>query len=68
MPMDFNKIITELCWRLEDGTPDFNNPEHINELRMVLVRNGTDPKIIKSIIKNLTYPPELNEGADNFVS
>ncbi len=62
--MNFDKILTELCWRLEDGTPDLKNPKHLDELRTVLVRNGTNPEIIKSIIKNLTDGPELNEGAD----
>tara|TARA_R110002012_G_scaffold201081_1_gene370058 strand:- start:392 stop:1579 length:1188 start_codon:yes stop_codon:yes gene_type:complete len=60
--MNFNKILTELCWRLEDGTPDLKNPKHLDELKTVLVRNGTNPKLIKALIKNLTDGPELNEG------
>jgi len=55
--MNFNKILTELCWRLENGTPDLKNPKHLDELRAVLVRNGTNPKLIKSLIENLIEMP-----------
>ena len=55
--MNFNKILTELCWRLEDGTPDLKNPTHLDELRKVLVRNRTNPKLIKSLIENLIEMP-----------
>jgi len=62
--MNFNKILTELCWRLENGTPDFNDPSHLKELKTVLIRNGTNPKIIEGILKNIQNGPSLNEGAD----
>jgi hypothetical protein len=58
MPMNFNKIITELCWRLEDGTPDFSNPEHLQELKVVLTMHKWDAPAINELIETLTITEE----------
>jgi len=65
MPMDFNKIITELCWRLEDGTPDFNNPEHLQELRVVLTMHKWDAPAINELIETLTEEKLYVNNAEN---
>ena len=63
--MDFNKIITELCWRLEDGTPDFNNPEHLQELRVVLTMHKWDAPAINELIETLTEEKLYVNNAEN---
>ena len=65
MPMDFNRIITELCWRLEDGTPDFNNPEHLQELRVVLTMNKWTTPAINELIETLTEERTYVDNSQN---
>jgi hypothetical protein len=65
MPMNFNKIITELCWRLEDGTPDFSNPEHLQELRVVLTMHKWDAPAINELIETLTEEQLYVNNAEN---
>ena len=65
MPMDFNRIITELCWRLEDGTPDFNNPEHLQELRVVLTMHKWDAPAINELIETLTEERTYVDNSQN---
>jgi hypothetical protein len=62
MPMDFNKIITELCWRLENGTPDFSNPEHLQELKVVLTMHKWDAPAINELIETLTEANYVNNA------
>jgi len=65
MPMDSNKIITELCWRLEDGTPDFSNPEHLQELKVVLTMHKWTTPAINELIENLTITEiDFSDQAD----
>jgi len=65
MPMDFNKIITELCWRLEDGTPDFNNPEHLQELRVVLTMHKWTTPAINELMETLTEERTYVDNSQN---
>lgn len=63
--MDFNRIITELCWRLEDGTPDFNNPEHLQELRVVLTMHKWTNPAINELMETLTEERTYVDNSQN---
>jgi len=65
MPMDFNRIITELCWRLENGTPDFSNPEHLQELRVVLTMHKWTTPAINELIETLTEERTYVDNSQN---
>jgi len=52
--MNFDKILTELCWRLENGTPDLTDPQHLQELRVVLTMHKWPAPAINELIENLT--------------
>ena len=60
--MDFNKIITELCWRLENGTPDFSNPEHLQELKVVLIMHKWTTPAINELMETLTEATYVNNS------
>lgn len=63
--MDFNRIITELCWRLENGTPDFSNPEHLQELRVVLTMHKWTTPAINELIETLTEERTYVDNSQN---
>jgi hypothetical protein len=63
--MNFNKIITELCWRLENGTPDFKNPEHLQELKVVLIMHKWTTPAINELIETLTEEQLYVNNAEN---
>ena len=52
--MNFDKILTELCWRIENGTPDLTDPQHLQELRVVLTMHKWTATDINELIENLT--------------
>lgn len=60
--MNFDKILIELCWRLEDGTPDFNNPKHLQELKVVLTMHKWTTPAINELIETLTEANYVNNA------
>jgi len=51
--MNIDKIITELSYRVSDGTPNLSNHIHILELKSILLEFGYSPTFIKSFINEI---------------
>ena len=51
--MSFKKILLELSWRIDTGIPDLTNPEHLKELKTVLIVNGWTTESVTNFIQNI---------------
>ena len=52
--MNFNRLVSEWAWRVNDGCPDPKNRTHVEFLRDVLRESGYDEDFIQEYTKNLT--------------
>jgi ASC-1-like (ASCH) protein len=58
--MNFNKILNELCWRLDTGIPDLTNPVHQEKLKDVLLMHGHSDLVIAEVIANLNEADKVD--------
>jgi hypothetical protein len=52
--MNFNRLVSEWAWRVNDGMPDPQNRTHIELLRQVLIESGYDEAFVLEYTQNLT--------------
>ena len=57
--MNFNRLVSEWAWRVNDGCPDPKNRTHVEFLRDVLRESGYDEDFIQEYTKNLTETKKL---------
>jgi len=60
MKLDIDKILNELSHQLSDGTPNFNDPQHVLMLEQVLLAEGIPKEIVDIFIFELRF----NNSAD----
>tara|TARA_R110000764_G_scaffold61066_1_gene130508 strand:+ start:2953 stop:4836 length:1884 start_codon:yes stop_codon:yes gene_type:complete len=58
--MNFNKILNELCWRLDTGIPDLTNPDHQEKLKNVLQMHGYSALVITEVLSNLNEADKVD--------
>lgn len=58
--MNFNKILNELCWRLDTGIPDLTNSAHQEKLKEVLQMHGHSDLVIAEVISNLNEADKVD--------
>ena len=51
--MNFNRLVSEWAWRVNDGMPDPKNRTHVELLRQVLIESGYDEDFVLEYTKNL---------------
>ena len=56
--MNFNRLVSEWAWRVNDGMPDPKNRTHVEFLRDVLRESGYSEDFIMSYTQNLTEAGE----------
>ena len=51
--MNFNRLVSESAWRVNDGMPDPQNRTHIEVLRQVLIESGYEEDWVLEYTQNL---------------
>ena len=59
MITDFDKILNELSYRVNDGTPDLTNEQHLMKLYEVLKEHNWPIESRVQLIKNLSEAEEV---------
>ena len=60
-----DELITDLSYRLLDGTPDLTNNDHLIVLRQVMEEKGLSHELIEKTMKNLRIPVKKNPNSTN---
>ena len=51
--MNFNRLVSEWAWRVNDGMPDPKNRTHVELLRQVLIESGYSEDFVLEYTQNL---------------
>ena len=51
--MNFNRLVSEWAWRVNDGMPDPQNRTHVELLRQVLIESGYEEDWVLEYTQNL---------------